>query len=459
MKGILFPFVALFAFAINGAAQITYVVSMDTAALIGHPAAPFSLSFQLADGSETGDGNNAAVLSNFSFGAGGYSTGTPQVLGGASGTLESTVVLTDSGPANWFAQTFTAGETLSFTLTLTTNVDMGGVPDGFVFSILDSTGTPIPTLQGPPLDVFLAIYLGSANPSVQTFESNSTQAPAGGGSPINLTPQVNVQFPPPPSSYAVYATGTGCGALSFLGNTYTDSFNSSLGSYSQTKEPADGNVGASGNVFLGGSALINGAISTPNPTIGKCSQNGPVATTGITLWGNAEATGGYAQLAITPSFPSPVAAAAGAQDYNFTSDAALPPGNYHAITVRGRHTLTLSPGTYDIDSIDVGAQSVLTVSPPGKVIVNVAGTNAFVPVNFEPGSVIDASEPPANFQLIYGGGKPTLVWWGATCNAELYAPNSPVVLGAGSQWYGAMVVQILLAWDGSAIHFDASPLP
>ena len=49
------------------------------------------------------------------------------------------------------------------------------------------------------------------------------------------------------SDFAVYATGTGCGAITLSGNAYTDSFDSSQGSYQQTKKAAKGNLGVAGN--------------------------------------------------------------------------------------------------------------------------------------------------------------------------------------------------------------------
>lgn len=454
MKAIIFPFVAFLAFTVAGRAQATYVVSINTAPLIGHPAGPFSLAFQLGDGSGVGDGNNAAVLTDFTFGAGG-SSGTPQVMGGASGSLDSTVVLTDSGMVNFFAQTFTPGATLTFTLTLSTNLESGSVPDGFIFSILDNTGTPIPTLQGSLLNVFLAIYIASANPTIQTFASNPTQPPAAGGSPINITPQINVQVPVTPMSFAVYATGIGCGALNFSASAYIDSFNSSLGSYDDTEQLSNGNVGVSGNANLSGSATINGALSTLSASAGNCQNGAP----GITLSGKANVTGGYAQLSIAPSYPNPVPGTTGSQSYNFTSNATLPPGNYNNITASGGHTLTFSAGTYNINSITLSGGSVLTVGSPGQVIVNVAGSNVATPISLGGGSIVNPFGVPGNLLLIYGGNQPIVLSGGPMCYALLYAPNSPVSLSGGSDWYGAMVVQTLNDSGGSAIHYDSNPEP
>jgi hypothetical protein len=116
---------------------------MNTAPLAGHTAGPFSLEFQLNDGSGTNDGNNTASLSNFLFN-GGAAVGSPTLNGGASGNLTSGVTLTDNSFFNQFIQGFTAGSTLSFRLSLSTNVGSGGTPDQFSFAILDKTGTEIP---------------------------------------------------------------------------------------------------------------------------------------------------------------------------------------------------------------------------------------------------------------------------------------------------------------------------
>src|SRR5580700_3551787 len=70
-------------------ADPAYTVSLTTNPLIGDSAGPFSVAFQLIDGSGAGDGNNTVILSGFHFGATGDATGTPILIGGASGSLLS----------------------------------------------------------------------------------------------------------------------------------------------------------------------------------------------------------------------------------------------------------------------------------------------------------------------------------------------------------------------------------
>jgi hypothetical protein len=163
----------------------SYQVTLGTSSLIGHPAGPFSIGFEFADGSGIGDGNNAVFLNTFNFGVGGPS-GLPLTFGSVGGNLSSSVVMTDAAPVSVFVQPFTPGSSLSFVLDITTNVDAGGTPDVFIMSILDNTFAAIPTTAASPLSPFLEIDLDSSNPTVQTFSGDPTRLPAGGGGSIQI---------------------------------------------------------------------------------------------------------------------------------------------------------------------------------------------------------------------------------------------------------------------------------
>jgi hypothetical protein len=157
-------------------ASVIKSVTLDTSALGSLPGGPFSLAFELADGSGTGDGNNDVVLSDFQFGSG-NPVGSPLIFGSAFGDVSSTVTLTDANPAGVFVQTFVPGSTLSFDLTFTTNIDPGGTADEFVFSILDGGLNPILTSSSNPLSPFLVIDVDSDNPAIQTFDADGFPAP------------------------------------------------------------------------------------------------------------------------------------------------------------------------------------------------------------------------------------------------------------------------------------------
>lgn len=190
-------------------ADAIYGVSLDTTALIGNAAGPFSLDFQFTDGSGANDGNNTVTLSNFSFGAGGP-TGLAAISGGVSGDLTSSLTLTDNAFLNEFTQTFTPGATLDFTVDLTTNVDSGGVPDEFTFAIFDNTGAAIPTLG--LFDTLLLADIDSSSPALFASGSDTSRGTAATGDPIALdAPFVTSPVPEPAAlwlpafAFAVFA--------------------------------------------------------------------------------------------------------------------------------------------------------------------------------------------------------------------------------------------------------------
>lgn len=184
---------------------ITFDIALNTTPLMGHPAGPFSLAFQLADGSGTGNGNNAAILTGFRFGTGGAVSGSPTTSDGATGDLNSGVILTDVGFANIFYQSFVPGDVLMFRLNLTTNVEDASVPDGFIFAILDQTRSPLPTTAGSPLDVLLQMNIDSENPTVTAFSGDIMRAPAGGGPSISLEAPRTVV--PEPANWTSFGIG------------------------------------------------------------------------------------------------------------------------------------------------------------------------------------------------------------------------------------------------------------
>ena len=97
-------------------ADLAFTVTLNTSVLAG----PFSLDFQLVDGSGLGDGNNTVMLSNFNFG-GGSAVGLPTLAGMATGSAGAGFSLKDSTFFNEVIQKFNPGSTLSFDVKMTTN--------------------------------------------------------------------------------------------------------------------------------------------------------------------------------------------------------------------------------------------------------------------------------------------------------------------------------------------------
>src|SRR5579875_734356 len=106
-----FPLLLLFTALMHG--DVIVNVSLNTSPLTADSGGgPYSLDFQMIDGSGTGDANNTITLSNFAFGGGSVS-GAPVITGGVSGDLTSSVSLTDSQFFNEFTEGFKPGESLN----------------------------------------------------------------------------------------------------------------------------------------------------------------------------------------------------------------------------------------------------------------------------------------------------------------------------------------------------------
>jgi hypothetical protein len=156
-----------------------YNVTLDTSSLVGHPAGPFFLEVAFTDGSGVNDANNTVSMRALNLG-GGTSFGSPFLFGGAGGSLESGITLTDTAFLSLFSEVFLPGNQVSFTLDLTLNDDAGGVPDRFTMFLLDSSGVPLPTMA-PFGDYFLGGDLSSTGPVFDAWAGDPTRTPSVGG--------------------------------------------------------------------------------------------------------------------------------------------------------------------------------------------------------------------------------------------------------------------------------------
>jgi adhesin HecA-like repeat protein len=124
----------------------------------------------------------------------------------------------------------------------------------------------------------------------------------------------------------------------------------------------------------------------------------------------------------------------------------------------GGKTLTLSPGTYNLNSLVLSGNSQLQISPPGQVIINIEGTGAAMAVDLSGGTITNTTDVPLNMQINYGGTDPIDLSGGSGSYAVVYAPNSPITISGGGDWYGAVLGNSFTDSGGSAVHFDRSLL-
>ena len=180
--------------------DLTYTVNLDLSSLGLNPNGPFSLDLQLVQGS--GNVTNTVKLSNFSF-TGGSATGTPDfTMGNESGSLATTVTLTNTSSDNEFAEAFSAGVTqISFTVDQTPNSEVvtsgTPIPDQFNVAILDTNLNNLATTD-----------ISGGNTLISSaLSSNATSA---------SVDRYSLIAAPEPGSAAMFLLGA-CGVLGILG--------------------------------------------------------------------------------------------------------------------------------------------------------------------------------------------------------------------------------------------------
>lgn len=410
-------------------------VSLQASLSSGGVAIPNeTISFTLGGGgilNATTGANGVALVANVSL------------SGLGAGTYTSGIAASFSGDRNYQSSKGVAALTVNrASLTITAN------------PVWRYYGTANPPLSGTVTglvapDTVAVTYITSAvvNSPIGSYAIAPELSP---NQPIlsNYNPQLVSSTLTVGLASGLYVNNYACGALTMSGNAFTDSFDSSQGSYSSTKKAADGDVDVNGGTTLTGNVVINGALYTVRPTTGNCN-----AGNGVTLSGKAQATGGY--LALTPTmFIPPTPSAASAPDTTISANTALPPGIFGNVRITGRAVVTLSPGTYSMNSITLTGNSQILVASQGAVILNITGSGSSKPIDLSGGSVGAPSGIPGNILINYGGTGQLDLSGQASSYAVLYAPNASAKLSGGSDWYGSIVVGTLDDSGGAAIHYD-----
>ncbi len=273
----------------------------------------------------------------------------------------------------------------------------------------------------------------------------------------------------PAFSYAAFATGNGCGALSFGGGGTTNSYDSGalpvIGGVATPPTSFNnygGNVGTNGNQTDAGSqTTVNGTLSTPNIGFGVCSGSN---VTALSANSKSQVTGGFVEMPAPFSPPPPVMPAPGT--ININNSAILPQCNptcnynYGDISLSGTQVVTLTPGTYNINSISESGQSLVRIAPDpvtglyGPVILNVTGNNQTTPINLVGQGIGNPTLDPSLFQINYAGTGQIKLVGGAANAAVVYAPNATAKFAGGGDFYGSIIVGSITDFGGASIHYD-----
>ncbi|NQW04698.1 MAG: pilus assembly PilX N-terminal domain-containing protein [Acidobacteria bacterium] len=283
-----------------------------------------------------------------------------------------------------------------------------------------------------------------------------------------------------PHTYAAFATGGGCGALSFEGGVHTDSYDSTNMTMVDGAPSTDttwGNVGTNGNLTEAGNSVVSGSLSTPRSGVGGCSDG---AVTALTQQGNAQVSEGLVALPQAVSYPAPdapsplppttstsvVSTSACAV---FTLSSGICTGGSGALTldpqgspmpldnvhVTGGATLTLEAGTYNINSLTLTGGATIVIGS-GPVILEVAGQSDDTPIDFEGGATANDSFDPSMFRIHYAGAGTLKLTGGTTTAAIVYAPSANATITGGADFYGSVLAASVSASGGAGIHYDRS---
>jgi Tfp pilus assembly protein PilX len=279
----------------------------------------------------------------------------------------------------------------------------------------------------------------------------------------------------PAFPYAAFADNNGCGSLSFNGNGSTDSYDSSALSLNAagaatttpTFQSYGGNLGTNGNqTDSGNNVQINGSLSTPRTGVGACTSGNVTALTGSTT----QITGGIIELPQAITFQPPVIPAPGTTNISSTATlcptsaavtvACPTPGEYKDINLSGNDTLSLPPGTYNINSISLSGNSTLQIVPDpvtgkyGPVVINVSGNGNSSPLQLTGNGFSNPTYDPSNLQFVYAGTGTIKVAGNGASAAVVYAPNATVDFNGNGAFYGAVVANTVLDVGNGSIHYD-----
>jgi Tfp pilus assembly protein PilX len=279
-------------------------------------------------------------------------------------------------------------------------------------------------------------------------------------------------------TFAVFATGTGCGAISMNGNAGTGSYDSATGISSLVD--TGGNLGTNGNLTIVGSVDVHGSLSSPRPGVGSCINGSGV--TALTQTGAAHVDTGVVQLPQplnfeTPALPSPrpptTAQTTCAQigvTLPATCNTVTTPG-YITIDPMGSPTpvrlgnisgnFVLRGGNYAINSIGSGNLKVETsLAGSSSVTINLVGkmpdgvTDMPSPFDLNGNAVVNGSMDPSKLQILYAGTGTIDMHGGTSASYLLYAPNANLSTHGNSDIYGSLLVKTLQTAGNTRFFYD-----
>jgi hypothetical protein len=284
----------------------------------------------------------------------------------------------------------------------------------------------------------------------------------------------------PVFSYAAFATSDGCNALSFTGNASTRSYDSRVpvapGSAPVTTS-GDGHVGSNGNLSGGGSADINGTLSTPMTGVGVCTS---ANVTAATVAGLGTVSEGLIQLPQPVEFPTPdppdpmppttslsinsnscpagfggICTSGGSQ--TTWTPSGTTPVLMGDVSVTAGATLYLKAGTYHMNSLSISGTSKIVVDSAsgGAVKIVLAGQGSVTKVLDVTGNGISNDTwDPALLRFEYHGDKLIEMDGNGNTSAIIYAPEATGRFWGNADFFGSVIMRDMEFGGNTRISYD-----
>jgi Tfp pilus assembly protein PilX len=293
----------------------------------------------------------------------------------------------------------------------------------------------------------------------------------------------------PAETFAVFATDTTCGAITYEGSGKTDSYNSGNalgGNGKPVTSDAGGSVGTNGNLTLKGTVDIYGNLSTPRTGVGDCGDGAVTAVSG----GIAQLHGETIHLPQAKVYPDPVIPNPGVvPDLDLSSISSLAT----CLTKMGAVGWTCAPGsglyngfwvispisgnTLNCNNLNIGSNTKIVIGggSTADIIVNansfttagnttLAITNAKTTMNLRGTDVSPVMDMQGNFsttafdptklQIMYAGTGTIKLRGSNELAATVYAPNAYVDLSSSYAVYGSILAFRYNNSGGATVHYD-----
>ncbi len=241
-----------------------------------------------------------------------------------------------------------------------------------------------------------------------------------------------------PFEYAVYADIN----LSMDQNTWTDSYNSDLGTYDATADSVDGDLASNGTMVIDHTAIVGGDVST--------SLDGgiSVCATCIVYGDTATNIDPYT----FPTIPDSVydwaqlnTAAPGGLSGDYTYD-----GGTYDLTMDINDSMVISGGTYYFNNLNIGNNGKISIPAGDTVTIYMDGD-----ITVGQSTEINMDGEPGNL-IIFSRGTSFVMGQSVEMKAAFYGLSVDVSLSNSCEFFGSIVSNTTSAINFASVHYDRS---